>query len=64
MGVQKTHTKDYLIHDVFPPAVYASILPELVNHGIRWVGDIANTTGTSVWNGNGLQTHAPVVEHP
>lgn len=50
MGVEKTRAKDYPLHDVISPAVYSSILPELVNHGIRWVGDIADATGTSVWN--------------
>jgi hypothetical protein len=50
MGVKKTRAKDYPIHDMIPAAVYSTIIPDLVDHGIRWVGDIADVTGTSIWN--------------
>jgi hypothetical protein len=50
MGVKKTRATDYRFHDALPAAVYSTILLDLVDHGIRWVGDIADATGTTIWN--------------
>ena len=45
MSTQSTRAYDYTLHLTLHPQTYTKILPELLRHGLKYIGDVADATG-------------------
>ena len=59
MSTQSTRAHDYPLHLSLRPHTYTKILPELLRHGLRYIGDVADATGLKMRSHQGRQDPPP-----